>query len=153
MCIRDRRTPNLELRLNTEVTEELIAQEKPDTLIVACGSEPVIPPIPGIEQPIVHHITDLYKKHISVGKKIVIIGGGLAGCEEGLELAWKGHEVSIVEMKDGLAKDAPYIHWRHLLEKLEDAVDSYCSAKVPVSYTHLFAIGRFKFFKFVKTLV
>ena len=130
MVINVQRTPNLELRLNTEVTEELIAQEKPDTLIVACGSEPVIPPIPGIEQPIVHHITDLYKKHISVGKKIVIIGGGLAGCEEGLELAWKGHEVSIVEMKDGLAKDAPYIHWRHLLEKLEDAVDSYCSAKV-----------------------
>ena len=76
------------------------------------------------------HITALYKEHLTVGKKIVIIGGGLAGCEEGLDLAWKGHEVSIVEMQDGLAKDAPYIHWRHLLEKLEDAVTSYCSAKV-----------------------
>lgn len=130
MVINVQRTPNLELRLNTEVTEKLIAQEKPDTLIVACGSEPVIPPIPGIDKPISHHITDLYKKHLSVGKKVVIIGGGLAGCEEGLELAWKGHDVSIIEMRDGLAKDAPYIHWRHLLEKLEDAVTSYCNAKV-----------------------
>ena len=130
MVINVQRTPNLELRLNTEVTEKLIAQEKPDTLIVACGSEPVIPPIPGIDNPISHHITDLYKKHLSVGKKVVIIGGGLAGCEEGLDLAWKGHDVSIIEMRDGLAKDAPYIHWRHLLEKLEDAVTSYCNAKV-----------------------
>lgn len=130
MVINVQRTPNLELRLNTEVTEKLIAQEKPDTLIVACGSEPVIPPIPGIDKPISNHITDLYKKHLSVGKKVVIIGGGLAGCEEGLDLAWKGHDVSIIEMRDGLAKDAPYIHWRHLLEKLEDAVTSYCNAKV-----------------------
>lgn len=130
MVINVQRTPNLELRLNTEVTEKLITQEKPDTLIVACGSEAVIPPIPGIDKPISHHITDVYKKHLSVGKKVVIIGGGLAGCEEGLDLAWKGHDVSIIEMRDGLAKDAPYIHWRHLLEKLEDAVTSYCSAKV-----------------------
>lgn len=130
MVINVQRTPNLELRLNTEVTEELIAEEKPDTLIVACGAEPVIPPIPGLDKPMVHHVTDLYKKHLSVGKKVVVIGGGLAGCEEGLDLAWKGHEVSIVEMKDGLAKDAPYIHWRHLLEKMEGAVTSYCSAKV-----------------------
>lgn len=130
MVINVQRTPNLELRLNTEVTEELIQKEKPDTLIVACGAEPVIPPIQGIEKPIVHHITDLYKKHISVGKKLVIIGGGLAGCEEGLDLAWKGHDVSIVEMRDGLAKDAPYIHWRHLLEKLDEAVHAYCSTKV-----------------------
>lgn len=130
MVINTQRTPNLELRLNTEVTDALIKEEKPDTLIVACGSEPVIPPIPGIERSIAHHITALYKEHLTVGKKIVIIGGGLAGCEEGLDLAWKGHEISIVEMRDGLAKDAPYIHWRHLLEKLEDAVTSYCSAKV-----------------------
>ena len=82
MMLRVQRTPNLELRLNTEVTEELILAEKPDVLIAACGAEPVNPPIPGLDRPIVHHITDLYKKHISVGKKVVIIGGGLAGSEE-----------------------------------------------------------------------
>ena len=54
MVINVQRTPNLELRLNTEVTEKLIAQEKPDTLIVACGSEPVIPPISGIDNPVSH---------------------------------------------------------------------------------------------------
>ena len=61
---------------------------------------------------------------------MVIIGGGLAGCEEGLGLAWQGHDVSIVEMRSGLALDAPFIHWKHLLQKLDSAVHSYCSAKV-----------------------
>lgn len=130
MVVRVQRTPNLEIRLDTEVTEELIRAEKPDVIIAACGSEPVTPPIPGLDRPIVHHITDLYRKHLSIGKKVVVIGGGLAGCEEGLGLAWEGHDVSIVEMKDGLAKDAPYIHWRHLLTKLDESVHAYCSARV-----------------------
>lgn len=130
MVVRIQRTPNLELRLDTEVTEDLIRAEKPDVIIAACGSEPVTPPIPGLDRPIVHHITDLYRKHLSIGKKVVVIGGGLAGCEEGLGLAWEGHDVTIVEMKDGLAKDAPYIHWRHLLTKLNESVHSYCSARV-----------------------
>ena len=130
MVVRVQRTPNLEIRLDTEVTEELIRAEKPDVIIAACGSEPITPPIPGLDRPIVHHITDLYRKHLSIGKKVVVIGGGLAGCEEGLGLAWEGHDVTIVEMKDGLAKDAPYIHWRHLLTKLDEFVHAYCSARV-----------------------
>lgn len=130
MVIKVQRTPNLELRLNTEVTEDLIRAEKPDVIIAACGAEPTVPPIPGLNRPMVHHVTELYKKHLSVGKKVVIIGGGLAGCEEGLGLAYEGHDVTIVEMKDGLAKDAPYIHWRHLLEKMDGTVHSYCSAQV-----------------------
>ena len=130
MVIEVQRTPNLELRLNTKVTEELIRAEQPDVVILACGAQPIIPPIPGIDRPFVHHVTDLFKQHLSVGKKVVIIGGGLAGSEEGLGLAWAGHDVSIVEMKDGLAKDAPYIHWRHLISKLEESVHAYCSAKV-----------------------
>lgn len=130
MALTVQRTPNLELRLNTQVTEDLIRAEQPDTVIVACGSEPMIPPIPGIERPIVHHVTDLYKKHVSVGHRVVVIGGGLAGCEEGLHLAWEGRDVTIVEMRDGLAKDAPYIHWRHLLTKVSEATRSYCCAKV-----------------------
>src|SRR5699024_7817295 len=73
MVINVQRTPNLELRLNTEVTDELIAEEKPDTLIIACGAEPVSPPIPGLDKAIVHHVTDIYKKHISIGKKVVMI--------------------------------------------------------------------------------
>lgn len=125
-----RRTANIQLRLNTAVDEDLIRAECPDVMIVACGAEPIIPPIPGIDRPTVHHITDVFKRDLELGDKIVIIGGGLAGCEEGLSLAWEGKDVTIVEMKKGLAEDAPYVHWRHLLSKLNGSVHSYCSAKV-----------------------
>lgn len=124
------RAENVEIRMNTTVTEELIRAEAPDVIIVACGSDPIMPPIPGIDKPVVHHITDLYKKDVKAGEKVVIIGGGLAGCEEGLGLAWEGKDVTIVEMKPELAKDAPYIHWKHLLTKLDESLTSYCSAKV-----------------------
>lgn len=130
MEINVQRTPNLELRLNTEVTEDLIRLEQPDAVIVACGAKPVFPTIPGIDLPIVHHVTDLFRKNLETGHRVVIIGGGLAGCEEGLNLSWAGKDVTIVEMRDGLAKDAPYIHWRHLLEKVSQSVRSYCSAQV-----------------------
>ena len=33
-------------------------------------------------------------------------------------------------MRDTLASDAPYIHWKHLLAKLDESVKAYCSAKV-----------------------
>lgn len=125
-----RRDPHVEIRLNTEVDETLIRAEAPDAIIVACGAEPVIPSIPGIDRSSVHHITELYRKALSVGQRVVIIGGGLAGCEEGLALAWEGREVTIVEARDGLAKDAPYIHWRHLLDKLQKSIHAYCSATV-----------------------
>ncbi len=38
--------------------------------------------------------------------------------------------MTIVEMLDGLAKEAPYIHWLHLLPKLEESLKSYVSTKV-----------------------
>jgi 2,4-dienoyl-CoA reductase-like NADH-dependent reductase (Old Yellow Enzyme family)/NADPH-dependent 2,4-dienoyl-CoA reductase/sulfur reductase-like enzyme len=130
LSVNVQRTPNLELRLNAEVTEELIRAENPDALIVACGAEPIIPPIPGIDRSIVHHVTDLFRRNVYVGPKVVIVGGGLAGCEEALDMAWNGKDATIVEMKPELAKDAPFIYWKHLLAKLGTSVRSCCSANV-----------------------
>ena len=65
-----------------------------------------------------------------MNKRAIVIGGGMAGCEEGLALAWQGKDVSIVEMKEELAKDAPYIHWKHLLTKLEESTKTYRGTKV-----------------------
>ena len=56
------REANIQVRLNTPVTEALIRAEAPDVLVVACGAEPVIPPLPAIDRPIVHHLTDLFQR-------------------------------------------------------------------------------------------
>jgi len=124
------RTPGLKIRLNTTVTADLIRNVAPDAIIVACGARPIIPAIPGVDRPNVYHVTDLFKKNLPVGQKVVVVGGGMAGCEEGLALAWQGKDVSIVEMKEELAKDAPYIHWKHLLTKLEESAHIFRGTKV-----------------------
>ena len=130
LVVSAQRSDGIDLRLNTEVDEELIKELSPDVLILACGGEPLLPPIPGIDLPHVYTVTDTIRKNISMGKRVLVIGGGLAGCEEGLALAHKGHDVTIVEMLDGLAKEAPYIHWLHLLPKLDEALKAYTSTRV-----------------------
>ncbi len=89
----------VEVRLNTEVTPKLAEGISPDVLIVAVGASPVIPPIPGIEGSQVIVANDLYARRHEVGRKVVILGGGLVGCETAVHLAREGKDVTVVEIK------------------------------------------------------
>ncbi len=101
---------DIDVRLNTEATAEVVEKENPDALIVAVGSQPVIPGIPGISGPGVMQALDVYWNPEKVGKKVIMIGGGLVGCETGLHLAAQGKSVTLVEMMDRLAPDATESH-------------------------------------------
>lgn len=119
----------VELRLNTPLTREIIAREAPDTVVCAIGSEPVRPPIKGLDLPPVVEAGALYDGP-RPGQKIVIIGGGLVGCETGLHMAMNGHDVTIVEMREDAAMDATYDHRRFLLERLSGAAELACGLTV-----------------------
>ncbi len=62
-----------------------------------------MPPIPGIENAV--DALTLYDDLDKVGKRVAIIGGGLAGCETGLNLAATGHEVTVIEMQERMAPE------------------------------------------------
>jgi len=84
--------------INHEVTSETIKEYSPDVVIVATGSNPSKPPIPGIDLPIVLTVPDLLNgSGFSHGKKVVIVGGGSSGCEIALDLSLKNFHVTIVE--------------------------------------------------------
>jgi 2-enoate reductase len=85
---------------NTMVTEEIVADAAPDAIIVATGAHPMVPPIPGVDQEKVITAVDLLKGKKEPGKRAVVAGGGLAGCEVAIWLAHKGCTVSVVEMLD-----------------------------------------------------
>ena len=74
------RDAGVEIRLNTEVTKEYAEQENADALIIAVGSEPLVPPIPGLDGDNVVIVINYYKEAAKVGDDVVVFGGGLAGC-------------------------------------------------------------------------
>lgn len=94
--------PNLEVHLNTEATPEQIKAEGYDAVVVAIGSDDVIPPIPGIRGDNVRLCTDIYGKEDTLGDKIVIVGGGTVSCETTVHLQAMGKRVDVVEMADKL---------------------------------------------------
>jgi len=100
------RKAGVEIRLNTEVTRELVEREAPDVLVLAVGAVPVVPHIPGMDSPKVVLANNLSNEGIVVGAKVVILGGGLVGCESAVHLAQKGKDVTLVEMMKDVAVDA-----------------------------------------------
>jgi 2,4-dienoyl-CoA reductase-like NADH-dependent reductase (Old Yellow Enzyme family)/thioredoxin reductase len=126
---------NIDIRFNTEATPELVEQENPDALIVAIGSQPIVPDIPGITGFNVMHALDTYWEPEKIGKKVVMIGGGLAGCETGLYLAALGKSVSLVEMIGALAVDATESHRIALFGMMDDVItystDTKCTGITP----------------------
>lgn len=98
----------VEVKLKTEATPELIKELKPEVVVLATGSEPIVPQIPGVEYAVL--ADDVLSGKVEVGDNIVIIGGGMVGCELGIELAKKGKNVTIVEALDAIVPNEPAIN-------------------------------------------
>lgn len=98
----------VDVRLNAEVTPEVIRELRPDVVIAAVGGHPVLPPIKGIEKAI--QIVDYYENAPDVGERVLVLGGGFAGVECAIGLALAGKESIIVEMSNALASgpNTPY---------------------------------------------
>ena len=95
---------HIEIRLNTPVTPQMVAKEKPDALILAMGAKDFLPPVPGIAQENVMHSSELFGREESLGGHIAIIGGGAVGCEAAIHLQMLGKKVELIEMADELMK-------------------------------------------------
>ena len=116
------REEGVEIRLNTLVTPEYAAAEKPDALILAVGSNPIVPPLPGIDGDNVVVVNNYYLEQEKVGDTVVVLGGGLAGCECAVHLAQAGKTVHLVEMRDILAPDCNIRHRPILMKKIDELV-------------------------------
>lgn len=91
--------PNIEVRLNTPATKDLALSLEPDAIVAALGARPVVPTfIKGYDLPNVFGAEEIYYHPEKAGKNIVILGGGLVGCELAIHLTMLGHDVTILEM-------------------------------------------------------
>ena len=119
----------VEIRLNTEVTKEYAEKEDVDALIIAVGSTPLVPPIPGLNGNNVVLVNNYYLEKEKVSDEVVVFGGGLAGCECAIHLGMEGKKVCLVEMRDELAPDANVRHRPLLLKEIEKYVTVYTGYK------------------------
>ncbi len=110
---------NVRILLNTEADDALVAQYRPEAIIVATGSRPVTPPVRGIDR--ARHAADVYFKPGSIGgENIVIIGGGLVGVETGLHLKNIGKNVTVLEMREEYAPEAGFCYRAGLMRTVEE---------------------------------
>ncbi len=116
------RQAGVEIRTGTEVTEEYAEKENADALIIAVGSRPLVPPIPGLDGKNVIIVNNYYLEKDKVTDDVVVFGGGLAGCECAIHLGMEGKHVHLVEMRDELAPDANVRHRPLLLKEIDKYV-------------------------------
>jgi len=89
---------------------------KPDAVIVATGAKPSLPPIEGIHEARTTSVDDALSRPASLGKKVLVIGGGGIGAEVADYLSEDGREVMLIEMREGIALDLVG-HLQHFLNK------------------------------------
>ena len=96
--IREMAKHPIEVKFNTEIKD--VTTLDADEVIVATGAVAKRIPIPGVERSV--EAVDFLLGNKTVGDKVVVIGGGLTGCEIAYELYLSGKQPTIVEMQDDL---------------------------------------------------
>lgn len=110
----------VEVHLNTPATLETVRSYAPDAVICAVGSNIFIPPIKGVERDKVLTFMDAFYKPETIGKNVIIVGGGIVACEAAICLA--DHDVDrkilLVEMRDVLCDPNYVYHYNTMIPYL-----------------------------------
>lgn len=117
VCKRD-----IDLLFNFTADLQSIQLLNPDLVLVATGSLPYNPPIPGIENGV--QSWDLLSGKIEIpnNRKVAVLGGGTVGCETAELLATYGNRVTIIEMLDQIAtglEGANMMDFFEVIKKME----------------------------------
>ena len=96
----------IKVMLNTVATAKLLKALKADKVILACGADDFIPPVPGANTHNVVKAQDVLRSRCQVGNTVVVVGGGLVGAETADYLANNcGKKVTVIEMLPAICSD------------------------------------------------
>lgn len=130
------RQAGVDIHTGTAATPELIQQLAPEAAIVATGSTPLVLPIPGLADCGYINAEDMLTGKQNVGKKVLIVGGGMVGAEAAEHLAERGHLCDIVEMKPVVGEDIMPEPRKYIMASLEHhKVGQITNAKVSEFFT------------------
>lgn len=100
--------------MGKEFTEDMLAREKPDAVIVATGALPQPPDWQGVEESNALSVDEVLSDGNEIGQKVLVVGGGGSGAEAADFLSDRGKEVTLVEMLEIIAADL-VTHLQHYL--------------------------------------
>ena len=116
---------DVDIRLNTAATVELLNALEPDAVLCAVGAEPVIPEgIPGLKENSLTPV-QLAAGLVPDGERVVIVGAGLSGVEMGLSFAAEGRRVTVVGRNQLAAPQANPLHRAAIRETMERYADRF----------------------------
>lgn len=118
----------VEVRLNSEGTPVIIEREKPDVVILSTGASPAVR-LPHADSSIITAWEVLAGRE--VGKRVLILGGGMVGIETAEFLSEKGCQVTVITSREGtekLATDMEGTTRALLLERLSASEISFVFA-------------------------
>jgi NADPH-dependent 2,4-dienoyl-CoA reductase/sulfur reductase-like enzyme len=116
----ERLPASVEVRSGARVSAQEVAGEKPDAVLLAVGAIPKRPNVPGADLPHVRTADDVLADG-DIDGSVVVIGGGMVGCETALHCAARSCPTVLVEALDAVANDCEPITRGDLLGRLEMA--------------------------------
>ncbi|MEE4273026.1 MAG: FAD-dependent oxidoreductase [Thermoanaerobaculales bacterium] len=108
----------VDVRCGVDATAEEILSMEPDRVVLATGSKPIVPEIPGLVHPITAE--EVLTGHLEPGRRVLVLGGGLVGIEMAEMLAQRGHEVVVVELLADVARDMEPVSRKMAMKRLEE---------------------------------
>jgi len=110
----------VEVLRDRQATLEFVKGLKPDSVVLATGSRPLAPEIPGIHKSFVGNALELLSGKLRTGERVLLAGGAAMGCEIAAHLASMGKKVTVVEMLGDLALDLEIRSRLALLQLLKE---------------------------------
>lgn len=121
----------VDIHMNSPMDVESIKALGADAVVVATGSNPLILPIEGIDDPSIIPGGELLDGKRAAGKKVLVVGGGMVGCEIAAFLGEQQHDVTLVEFRDTMGADMISEHRKYVMRDFDEyGVVQVNSAKV-----------------------
>ncbi len=95
----------VQIKTGTVATPEMIAAEKYDAVLAACGSVAASSPVPGGNEPYVWPLMNVFGHERELGNNVVIIGGTIMAVDAALYLIHTGHQVTVLTRSNQIARD------------------------------------------------
>ncbi len=110
----------VKVKRGEKATRQVVESLNPDVVVVATGALPLIPPMPGTGSDKVVSSWSALVNPDQLGNQVVVVGGGLVGCDVACFIAGQGKNVTLVEQLDNVALDTGSASRKFLIQKLKE---------------------------------